>query len=181
MQTIRDWNDLRHYGINLLTGEACAVGKRYLCDVSEQGRKLLCSIFGLPLTTQFSDNWNSHVNGEPSIGSIFLPPHLFGFLAAMILLQSGCRCAVVLATGPVYGIEPDDDVSGVVKLPVEEEVDDPDRPGQKKWTTVEKEVNDPLGRIRRFHAIHETYGTMAVPRRGLAAVHAMSGRAQGDE
>jgi len=31
-------------------------------------------------------------------------------------------------------------------MPVEEEVDDPDKPGEKKWATVEKEVNDPLGR-----------------------------------
>ena len=181
MITIRDWNDLRHYGINFLTGEACAVGKRLLCDVNEQGRKLICSIVGLPINTPFAENWNSQVNGEDSVGSIFLPHHLFAFLSAMILLQTGCRCAVVLATGEVYGIEPDDDVSGMVKMPFEEEADDPDHPGEKKWVTVEKEVNDPLGRIRRFHTIRETYGAMNVPRRGLAAVHAMSGRAQGDE
>jgi hypothetical protein len=46
MITVRDWNDLRSFGINALTGEACAVGKRLLCDVNDQGRKLLCSIFG---------------------------------------------------------------------------------------------------------------------------------------
>ena len=181
MITIRDWNDLRHFGINVLTGKACAVGKRLLCDVSDRGRKLLCSVFGLPPNTQFSENWNSSVTGQPAIGSIFLPSQLFSFLAGMILLQSGCRCAVVVATGQVYGLEPDDNVSGMVTMPVEEEVDDPDKPGEKKWIVVEKEVNDPLGRIRRFHTIQETYGTMNVPRRGLSAVHAMSGRSQGDE
>ena len=181
MRTIRNWDDLRHYGINFLTGEACAVGKRLLCDVSDQGRKLLCSIFGLPPNTTFAENWNSQVNGDPAVGSIFLPHHLFAFISAMVLLQTGCKCAVVLATGEVYGIEPDDDVSGKCKMPVEEEQDDPEKPGEKKWVTVEKEVNDPLGRIRRLHTIRETYGTMNVPRRGLSAVHAMSGRAQGEE
>ena len=81
MITIRDWNDLRHYGINFLTGEACAVGKRLLCDVNEQGRKLICSILGLPINTPFAENWNSQVNGEDSVGSIFLPHHLFAFLS----------------------------------------------------------------------------------------------------
>jgi len=86
MITIRDWNDLQHFGINFLTGEACAVGKRLLCDVNNQGRKLLCSIFGLPSNTTLAENWNSQVNGDDAIGSIFLPPHLFTFIAAMILL-----------------------------------------------------------------------------------------------
>jgi hypothetical protein len=178
---MRDWNDLRHYGINFLTGEACAVGKRLLCDVNEQGRRLLCSIFGLPINTAFSENWNSQINGDEAIGSIFLPHQSFGFLSAMILLQTGCQCGVVLENGTVLGIEPDDDVSGKCTMPVEEEIDDPDRPGEKKWVAVEKEVNDPLGRIRRFHNIREVYGTMNVPRRGLCAVHAMSGRSQSDE
>ena len=180
MRTMRDWNDLRNYGVNFLTGEACAVGKRLLCDVSDQGRRLLCQVFGLPVNTRFAENWNSSVNGQPAIGSIFLPPSMFTFIAAMILLQTGCKCAVVVENGQVIGIDPDDDVSGMVRLPVEEEVDDPEKPGEKKWVTVEKEVNDPLGRIRRFHAIRETFGAMNVPRRGLSAVHAMSGRAQGE-
>lgn len=181
MRYVRDWNDLHPYGINFLTGEACAVGKRLLCDVNDQGRKLLCSIFGLPLNTTFSENWNGSVNCDPAAGSILLPRHLFGFLGAMIFLQTGCRCAVVLENGTVVGIEPDDDVSGKCTMPVEEEIDDPDRPGEKKWVTTEKEVDDPLGRIRRFHQIREVYGTMNVPRRGLCAVHAMTGRSQGDE
>ena len=123
-----------HYGINFLTGEACAVGKRLLCDVNDQGRKLICSVFGLPSNTTFAENWNSSVNGEPSIGSIFFPPHLFAFLAAMICLQTGCKCAVVVATGEVYGIEPDDDVSGVVTLPFEKKSMIP--------TTRRKKVDD---------------------------------------
>jgi len=181
MRTLRNWDDLRQYGINFLTGEACAVGKRLLCDVSDQGRRLLCSILGLPQDTKFAENWNSQVNGDPAVGSIFLPPQLFAFVAAMILLQTGCKCAVVVENNTVLGIEPDDDVSGKCRMPVEEEQDDPDHPGGRKWVTVEQEIDDPLGRIRRFHSIRETFGTMNVPRRGLSAVHAMSGRSQGDE
>lgn len=39
MKTVRSWNDLRPYGIDLLTGEACGMMYRYLCDVTEQGKK----------------------------------------------------------------------------------------------------------------------------------------------
>ena len=151
MKHIHDWNDLRTYGINYLTGEACAVGKRLLCDVNERGHRLICSVFGLPPNTTLSDNWNGTVNGEPAVGSILLPRFSFGFLAAMILLESGCQCAVVMQTGEVWGIESHDGVAM---------------------------EDDPLGQIREFHQIRETYGTMNVPRRGLSAVHAMSGRAQ---
>ena len=180
MRTIRNWDDLRDYGINFLTGEACAVGKRLLCDVSEQGRRLLCSVFGLPSNTAFAENWNRQVNGEPAVGSIFLPTELLAFVSAMILLESGCKLAVVLTTGEVLGIEPDDDVADKCIMPVEEEIDDGEKPGEKKRVTVNKEVNDPLGSIRRFHAIREIYGTMDVPHRGLSAIHTMSGRSQGE-
>lgn len=158
MRTMRDWNDLRHYGVNFLTGEACAVGKRLLCDVSDQGRRLLCQVFGLPPNTAFTENWNSQVNGQPAIGSIFLPPSLFTFISAMIFLETGCKCAVAVENGQVIGIDPDDDVSGKCKMPVEEEQDDPDHPGEKKWVMVEKLVDDPLGRIRRFHTIQSRVG-----------------------
>jgi hypothetical protein len=33
------WDDLRKYGINPLTGEACRFGQRILTDLIERGRK----------------------------------------------------------------------------------------------------------------------------------------------
>lgn len=64
--------DLRGYGINLLTGEACAYSMRYLCDFSSRGQMILEAFFGLPPLTKFNENWNSHVNNEPAVGSIML-------------------------------------------------------------------------------------------------------------
>ncbi len=151
MKYINDWNDLRAYGINYLTGEACAVGKRLLCDVNERGRRLFCSIFGLPPDTAFAENWNSTVNGESAVGSVFLPRFSFSFIAAMILLEVGCQCAVVMETGEVWGIESHDDVAT---------------------------EDDPLGQIREFHKIQAVYEPLNVPRHGLSAVHAMTGQSQ---
>ena len=40
------WNDLAPFGIEILTAEACGVSYRYLCDVTEKGRKVLSVAFG---------------------------------------------------------------------------------------------------------------------------------------
>ena len=39
MQTIRSWDDLSAFGIVPLTGEACGLSYRLLCDVTAQGKK----------------------------------------------------------------------------------------------------------------------------------------------
>ena len=41
MKTIHCWNDLSAYGIELLTGEACGLSYRLLCDVTAAGKKLI--------------------------------------------------------------------------------------------------------------------------------------------
>ena len=48
MKTVNCWNDLEPYGIVLLTGEACGLCYRLLCDLTEQGRKILGKCLGIP-------------------------------------------------------------------------------------------------------------------------------------
>jgi hypothetical protein len=110
IHVVSHWNDLRQFGIEFLTGEACNVGKRLLCDVTEQGRRNLCSVFGLPSDCRFQESWNSGSDKDPHVGSIMIPYSMFSFLAAMLLLQQKtCFAAAATANGRIYGFETRDE------------------------------------------------------------------------
>lgn len=86
-RVIRFWEDLQHYGINALTGESCAYAMRLLCDVNEDGARLLRQYFGLPHDAALAANWNAQVNGKPAIGSIMLAREEYAPLARFCLFQ----------------------------------------------------------------------------------------------
>jgi hypothetical protein len=67
VKTITSFRDLDAYGIDALTGEACGLGYRILCDLTENGRKILAKVFGVP---QFATTppWNSGTKSDPHIG-----------------------------------------------------------------------------------------------------------------
>lgn len=69
---LRGINDLQKYGINFLTGEACSYGTRVLCDLNEDGVKVVSSWLGIK-EDSFPANWNSKVNGKPAVASFLLP------------------------------------------------------------------------------------------------------------
>ena len=46
MTTISNWQQLSEYGIVILTGEACGLAYRYLCDLTEQGKKIVEKCLG---------------------------------------------------------------------------------------------------------------------------------------
>lgn len=91
MDQIRGLSDLRPYGIEVLTGEACGLGLRVLCDVTARGRQLLMKTYGLP-NLSLHDAWNG--TGLPAphthIGSIMLAPDAYLALGIFALLDSGC-------------------------------------------------------------------------------------------
>lgn len=190
MKTIRDWNDLRQFGITILTGEACNVGKRLLCDVTARGHQALCQIFGLPLqltveTTcnkcgekgrhvvpaRFKDKWNSGESSDPSVGSILLARDSLNFLAAMLLLHNGCKVAIVTKHGHIIGIEEGD-------RDFTEEIRVKDYPKPHEYVPYTLLENDgraeavywenetwittthQFGRIEKFYGIEEIYGRM---------------------
>jgi hypothetical protein len=41
MKSIRCWDDLSRYGILPLTGEACGLSYRLLCDVTAAGKRII--------------------------------------------------------------------------------------------------------------------------------------------
>ena len=107
MKTISSWNDLRPYGIDVLTGEACGLMYRLLCDVTASGGKLIEKALSVN-RIEFADPWNRGDPDDPHVGSILVPPELRQPLGVFALLESGCRQVWLYQNGGLLGIEPDD-------------------------------------------------------------------------
>ena len=85
---IGSFSDLEEYGLNCLTGEACAFHMRLLFDYNAEGAELLTNFLGLPVLADNS-NWNSRVDGEDAVGSIMLTADAAWELATFAMLQYG--------------------------------------------------------------------------------------------
>jgi len=107
MKTIRCWDDLRPYGIVVLTGEACGLGYRILCDVTEAGKKVLekaLDAAGLDL----HENWNRGPAEDPHVGAIMLAPELLVPVGVFALLENGCSEVWLTKGRSLVGLESDD-------------------------------------------------------------------------
>jgi hypothetical protein len=103
MLIVRSWNDLKNFGIDCLTGEACGLSMRLLCDLTERGQRIVEKLFDVKI--QPPEAWN---NGDPPhVGCVMLPLEMFMPLAIFSLLEVGCK--EVFRDGDVlFGIEQDD-------------------------------------------------------------------------
>jgi hypothetical protein len=105
MKELSSWGHLHEFGIDCLTGEACAVGNRLLCDVTKRGKMILETMLGSELTLK--ENWNSGASKyDPHIGSIMLPRQMFSAVAIWCLFSAGTEYAEVWAMtdGTVRGL-----------------------------------------------------------------------------
>lgn len=107
MKTITSFSDLAAYGIDPLTGEACGLGYRILCDVTESGRCVLAKALGIPQLA-LPASWNRGAKDNPHVGSVMLSLEMLTPIAVFALLESGCTEAWLVRDGGVIGIEPDD-------------------------------------------------------------------------
>ena len=107
MKSITCFNDLVTYGIDPLTGEACGLSYRLLCDLTENGRAILAKALGLPKLT-LPEAWNRGTPTDPHVGSVMLPFEMLVPLAIFALLESGCPAVWIVRDGGVIGIEPSD-------------------------------------------------------------------------
>jgi len=98
--------DLDEFGITVLTGEACGLCYRLLCDVTANGKHITEKCFG-GVEIRFTEPWNGGCKDDPHIGSILLPPEMFFPLGAFALLESGCTDVWQL-TDSLVGFEPGD-------------------------------------------------------------------------
>jgi hypothetical protein len=148
------WQDLAEYGIEVLTGEACLIGARYLCDLDEQGARIVRALLGLPHDARLAESWNTSGRIGPHVASIKLPTDLFNQLAVFCLFDAGCKHAIVTRNQGIYGI-------------TEPRLDGDDG----AWRTV-----DEFRRVYGEDAIVRTYTALDHPGIGLDATHAMTGR-----
>jgi len=84
------YSQLKDYGINPLTGEACAFSMRILCDLSEKGIELLQDFYGLlpdTINHQFPRNMNSRVGEDKAIASCMISRGVFKDLYQFILFK----------------------------------------------------------------------------------------------
>lgn len=105
---INSWNDLQKYGINTLTGEACAYSMRILCDLSADGANLVSSALGLQVgrlpAEIYNNNWNSRVDGAEAVASVMLFREMLTPLSIFILFSiENCRLVIVSDDGSILG------------------------------------------------------------------------------
>ena len=151
MKTMRDGRDLENYGINLLTGEACRVGRRVLTDLTERGRRIVADMLGLGDQRGFAENWNSRVGGEPAVASFMLPNSMIRELMVWCLIKDGCTAIIETDEEYIYGREDSDDL--------------------QQWEEL-------VAHCRKYRKHIRTITLKDGPSRGTRMVHAMSGRSE---
>lgn len=103
MLIVRSWNDLRNFGIDCLTGEACGLSLRLLCDLTDQGQRIVEK--ALDVKIQPPEAWNH--GDPPHVGCIMLPLEMLTPLTIFALLEGGCK-EVFCEGDTLFGIEQDD-------------------------------------------------------------------------
>ena len=66
MKTVSCWDEIRPCGIDALTGEACSLGYRLLCDLTARGRAIVERCLGVKIQ---SENWNGGSKDDPHVAS----------------------------------------------------------------------------------------------------------------
>lgn len=99
----RTLRDAEQFGISPITGEACNLSLRKLCDVNAAGLALLEDYLRTTITLQ--DPTNSSVDGKPTVGCLLLAPAVLRDIARYGMASSGALAVVESIDGtltPVY-------------------------------------------------------------------------------
>jgi hypothetical protein len=180
MKSYQSGDDLRELGINLLTGEACGLAMRILCDLNEDGIKLWETFTRSKADTE---GWN---DGK---ASVMIPNSMFRDLWIFGQVMKGTR--YVFIGGYVFGKDWTE-----THYDLENWVDNPRSGGSyddgkgityrhpvdtwkpsamatnddESWAHVQKAIEEGYFYINRVYAKSSHPGT------GLDNQHAMSGR-----
>jgi len=92
---------LRQHGVELLTGEACGLGMRILCDLSESAALHIGAMLGGAVPS--APNWNSGAAKSMLIPRSLLPDIVVYFMLAL----EGYEVAQVTEDGAVMGMSMD--------------------------------------------------------------------------
>ena len=112
MKTVAKWDQLREFGVDPLTGEACALGYRLLCDLTERGKRIVERCLSVEIQ---SENWNHGSDAEPHVAAIMLTQEMIVPLGVFALLDAGCREVWVTAQAAI-GIEVSDTDADVERM-----------------------------------------------------------------
>jgi hypothetical protein len=171
MKSYQSGDDLRELGINLLTGEACGLGMRVLCDLDEDGIKLWEAFTRSKADTE---GWN---DGK---ASVMIPHSMFQDLWIFGQVMNGTK--VVFLGGHVHsnqwteteytvGYNGDEPIIEKSKHPVKDwkptafAIDD-----EERMQTIRDSIKAGFFFVSRFYKKSDHPGT------GLDNQHAMSGR-----
>lgn len=80
---------------------------RLSCDVTEQGRRIICKTLDLPADTKFAESWNAGHNDDPHVGCISLVGAMWSYFA-IIACFAECpdlNCVHVVYDGQGHAIE----------------------------------------------------------------------------
>lgn len=104
MKTIHSLGDLRQFGIDCLTGEACALNRRLLCDLTAEGKNLIEKVLGIE-----DIKLAGYQNG--GVGSILLERETMWTAAILAMLLGGCvEVWQSDYDGSLHGIESPDEL-----------------------------------------------------------------------
>jgi len=112
MKSVSSWDHLRPYGIVALTGEACSLMYRILCDLTQQGKCIVERCLSVQI---HSESWNRGSEGDPHVASIMLSEEMIVPLAVFALLDAGCR-EVWVTDHAAIGIEATDPDATVERM-----------------------------------------------------------------
>jgi hypothetical protein len=112
MKIVSKWDAMREFGIDALTGEACSLGLRLLCDLTAAGRATVERCFGVTIR---SENWNSGSTDAPHVASIMVTREMLLPLAIFALLDAGCT-EVWITDAAAIGVETSDPADQVERL-----------------------------------------------------------------
>ena len=115
MKTIHSWDDLSPYGIVPLTGEACGLMYRILCDVTARGKQTLEKALAVA-ELRLPESWNRGADADPHVGSVMLAREVLPFVGIFALLEDGCLEVWLTKGNGLVGIERTDDQEDVERF-----------------------------------------------------------------
>ena len=115
MKSIHSWDDLSAHGIVPLTGEACGLMYRILCDVTARGKKTLEKALAVA-ELRLQDNWNCGTDADPHVGSVMLAREVLPFIGVFALLEDGCLEVWLTRGNGLIGIERTDEAEEVERF-----------------------------------------------------------------
>jgi len=174
------FRDLSQFGIHCLTGEACAIGTRLLCDLTKTGVQTIEAAFGLPrarqtqhdgtqAATSFAENWNGGSESDPHLASIMLGRGMVKDIAIIGMFEAHkCDSVLVFDGGRLIGIKPEgEEPFSLIQEFVGRYA------GQYLWDDAKGDV---ICTVQPVDGFQRAITPTNHPRRGLQCTHAMTGR-----